>query len=45
VIEGDVSVNDRSMATGAAARISDERAIAIRANADSELILVDVSLR
>ena len=44
VIEGDVSVNGQQMVTGSAARIRDESAIEISANADSELILVDVDL-
>jgi hypothetical protein len=45
VIEGDVSVNGERMATGDAAQISDEPGVAVGASADSELILVDVSLR
>jgi redox-sensitive bicupin YhaK (pirin superfamily) len=44
VIEGDVSVNGEKMATGDAAQVTDERSIAVEAQADSELILVDVSL-
>jgi redox-sensitive bicupin YhaK (pirin superfamily) len=44
VIEGDVSVNGEKMATGDAAQITDERRVAIEAQTDSELILVDVSL-
>jgi hypothetical protein len=45
VIEGDVDVNAERMQTGSAAQIADEPSIAVTANADSELILVDVSLR
>lgn len=45
VIEGDVRVNGEAMATGDAAQIRDEPAVAIEAVADSELIMVDVSLR
>jgi redox-sensitive bicupin YhaK (pirin superfamily) len=45
VIEGDVRVNGEPMATGDAAQIHDEPRVAIEAAADSELILVDVSLR
>jgi redox-sensitive bicupin YhaK (pirin superfamily) len=45
VIEGDVSVNGERMTTGDAAQVRDERTIGIEASADSELILVDVSLR
>jgi redox-sensitive bicupin YhaK (pirin superfamily) len=44
VIEGDVSVNGERMQTGAAAQITDEATVAIEAAADSELILVDVSM-
>jgi redox-sensitive bicupin YhaK (pirin superfamily) len=44
VIEGDVAVNGEHMATGDAAQITDETAIAIEANVTSELILVDVEL-
>lgn len=44
VIEGDVRVNGEPMATGDAAQIHDEPRVAIQAAADSELILVDVSL-
>jgi quercetin 2,3-dioxygenase len=44
VIEGDADVVGARMTTGDAAEISDEPAIAIEANAISELILVDVSL-
>ncbi len=44
VIDGDAAVNGERMATGDAAQISDERAVAIEASADSELILVDVAL-
>ena len=45
VIEGDVRVNGEAMATGDAAQIQDESAVAIEAVADSELIMVDVTLR
>ena len=45
VIEGDIDVNGQRMETGSAAQIADETSIAITANADSELIVVDVSLR
>ena len=45
VIDGDVAVNGERMETGSAAQVTDERSIAITANADSEVILVDVSLR
>jgi hypothetical protein len=45
VIEGDVHVNAERMQTGSAAQIAEEPSIAFTANADSELILVDVSLR
>jgi redox-sensitive bicupin YhaK (pirin superfamily) len=44
VIDGDVDVNGEPMSTGDAAQVTDERTIAIQARADSELILVDVSL-
>jgi quercetin 2,3-dioxygenase len=44
VIEGEVTVNDERMGPGAAAQITDERAVAIRATDMSELILVDVAL-
>jgi len=44
VIEGDVAVNGERMETGSAAQISDEPSIAIEASADTELIMVDVSL-
>jgi redox-sensitive bicupin YhaK (pirin superfamily) len=44
VIEGDVSVNGERMQTGSAGQIAEEPEIAIQANADSELILVNVSL-
>jgi redox-sensitive bicupin YhaK (pirin superfamily) len=44
VIEGDVAVNGGHMATGDAAQVTDETAIAIEANDTSELILVDVEL-
>ena len=44
VIEGEVRVNDETMATGDAAQITAEARIAIDAAATSELILVDVAL-
>jgi hypothetical protein len=44
VIDGNVDVNGEAMATGDAAQITDEAAIDTTANADSESILVDVSL-
>jgi redox-sensitive bicupin YhaK (pirin superfamily) len=45
VIEGDVDVNGERMRTGDAAQITDERTVRVSANAPSELILVDVSMR
>ena len=45
VIEGDVTVNNERMQTGAGAQIRDETKIAIEAASDAELILVDVDLR
>jgi redox-sensitive bicupin YhaK (pirin superfamily) len=44
VIEGDVTVNGESMATGDAAEIEGEREVAIAAASASELVLVDVQL-
>jgi quercetin 2,3-dioxygenase len=44
VIEGEVGVNDEPMATGAAAQITDESALAIEGVETTELILVDVAL-
>jgi redox-sensitive bicupin YhaK (pirin superfamily) len=44
VIEGDADVVGERMATGDAAEIWDEPSIPIRANATTELILVDVAL-
>jgi redox-sensitive bicupin YhaK (pirin superfamily) len=44
VIEGDVEVNGERMTTGDAAQITEEPQVRITANAESELILVDVSL-
>jgi len=44
VIEGDAEVAGETMATGDAARVWDEPALAISANGTTELILVDVSL-
>jgi hypothetical protein len=43
-IEGDVEVNGEQMRTGDAAQITEEPQVRITANAESELILVDVSL-
>jgi redox-sensitive bicupin YhaK (pirin superfamily) len=45
VIGGDVDVNGEGMRTGDAAQITDERTVRVSANAPSELILVDVSMR
>ena len=45
VIDGGVTVNGEVMSTGAAAQIRDEPRLEIVANATSELIAVDVSLR
>lgn len=44
VIEGGADVVGERMATGDAARISDERVVTIRANEATELIAVDVAL-
>jgi redox-sensitive bicupin YhaK (pirin superfamily) len=44
VIEGDVAVNGERMVTGSAAQIEEEPRVAIRAPAETELILVDVAL-
>jgi redox-sensitive bicupin YhaK (pirin superfamily) len=44
VIEGEVTANAERMVTGSAAQVEGERALAIAATADSELILVDVAL-
>jgi redox-sensitive bicupin YhaK (pirin superfamily) len=44
VIDGDADVAGETLATGDAARIWDEAALAISANGTTELILVDVSL-
>jgi hypothetical protein len=44
VIEGDADVLEERMTTGDAAEIQDVSSIPIRANAESELIAVDVSL-
>jgi quercetin 2,3-dioxygenase len=44
VISGDVEANGERMETGAAARVRDEQSVEIHANADSEVILVDVDL-
>jgi redox-sensitive bicupin YhaK (pirin superfamily) len=45
VIEGGADVNGERMQTGDAAQITDERSIRISADATTELILVDVSVR
>ena len=45
VIEGDVDVNGEPMTTGDAAQMTEEPHVRITANATSELILADVSLR
>ncbi len=44
LIDGAIRVNDEKLATGDAARVSDERSIAIEAEAPSELIMVEVRL-
>jgi redox-sensitive bicupin YhaK (pirin superfamily) len=44
VLDGDLDVNGERMTTGDAAQITDETAIAMTANATSELVLVDVAL-
>jgi redox-sensitive bicupin YhaK (pirin superfamily) len=44
VIDGDIAVLGERMVTGSAAQITDEREIAVKAAADSELILTDVDL-
>jgi redox-sensitive bicupin YhaK (pirin superfamily) len=44
VIDGDALVGGRHMPTGAAAQIVDEPGVEIRAEADTELILVDVAI-
>ncbi|MGH2673201.1 MAG: pirin family protein, partial [Actinomycetota bacterium] len=44
VIEGDLELNGERMTTGDAAQISEEPQVRITANAESELILADVSL-
>ena len=44
VIEGSVSLNGEAMATGDAAKVTDEAALVIRADDASELILVDVPM-
>jgi quercetin 2,3-dioxygenase len=44
VIEGDVAVGGQKMATGDAARITDEPTVEVEATSDSELIGVDVDL-
>lgn len=45
LIEGDAEVSGEGMTTGDAAQIQDESAVGIRANAVTELILLDVLLR
>jgi redox-sensitive bicupin YhaK (pirin superfamily) len=44
VIDGHVRVNEEEMETGDAAQVTNEERIEITADADSELIMVDVSL-
>jgi redox-sensitive bicupin YhaK (pirin superfamily) len=44
VIEGDLDVNGERMATGDAARITDEHVVDLSSTAETELILVDVRL-
>ena len=44
VIEGNVTLNGEAMATGDAAKVTDEAELTIRAEAPSELILVDVPM-
>jgi redox-sensitive bicupin YhaK (pirin superfamily) len=44
LIEGDVTLDDEELATGDAAKITDQPAFRVRARAMSELILVDVPL-
>ena len=44
VIEGDVALGAESLATGDAAKVTDERELTVRASQDSELILVDVPM-
>ena len=45
VIEGAVDLNGDQLETGDAAKIAGEPSIALRANADTELIFVEVDLR
>jgi redox-sensitive bicupin YhaK (pirin superfamily) len=45
VIDGDVTANGEGMQTGSAAQIVDESSIELEASTDSELILVDVTVR
>jgi hypothetical protein len=42
VIEGSLQLGDEALATGDAARIEEEPALALHANAASELIMVEV---
>lgn len=42
VIEGDLAVNGERLATGDAAKITDERSVELRAGAATELIMVEV---
>jgi redox-sensitive bicupin YhaK (pirin superfamily) len=44
VIDGALRLNDEPMTTGDAARVTDEEALRLRADAPSELILVDVPM-
>ena len=44
VIDGEIGLNDEPMATGDAARVTDEEALRVHAVVPSELILVDVPM-
>ncbi|MDQ2674933.1 MAG: hypothetical protein M3Y40_09785, partial [Chloroflexota bacterium] len=45
LIEGAADIGGQQLATGDAAKVTDVEALAIRADATSELILVDVPMR
>jgi redox-sensitive bicupin YhaK (pirin superfamily) len=45
VIEGDLGLNGERLSTGDAAKISDELEIEVRAEADTEFVMVEVQLR
>jgi redox-sensitive bicupin YhaK (pirin superfamily) len=45
LIEGQASLDDETLATGDAAKVTDQRSLRIRATGPSELILVDVPMR